>query len=77
MQVSVLTAALQELTPREKRDPDPDLVIGEWLELSRDIGSPCIELSAALHPGLSDVPAEVMAARGVPVQGVGREPYRS
>ena len=24
MKISVLTAALQELTPREKRDPDPD-----------------------------------------------------
>ena len=27
MKISVLTAALQELTPREKRDPDPDLAI--------------------------------------------------
>ena len=60
MKLSVLTAALQELTPREKRDPDPDLAIEEWLAFARDIGSPYIQLSAALHPSLSDVPAEAM-----------------
>ena len=27
MKIGVLTAALQELTPREKRDKDPDLAI--------------------------------------------------
>ena len=36
MKLSVLTAALQELTPRERRDPDPDLAIEEWLEFARD-----------------------------------------
>jgi sugar phosphate isomerase/epimerase len=60
MKLSVLTAALQELTPRERRDPDPDLAIEEWLEFSRAIGSPYIQLSAALHPSMSDVPAEAM-----------------
>ncbi len=60
MKISVLTAALQELTPRDKRDPDPDLAIEEWLEFSRDVGSPFIQLSAALHPSVSDVPAEAM-----------------
>jgi sugar phosphate isomerase/epimerase len=60
MKLSVLTAALQELTPREKRDPDPDLAIEEWLEFARDIGAPNIQLSAALHPTQSDVPAEAM-----------------
>lgn len=60
MKISVLTAAFQELTPRERRDPDPDLAVEEWLEFSRDIGSPYIQLSAALHPSLSDVPAEAM-----------------
>jgi sugar phosphate isomerase/epimerase len=60
MKLSVLTAALQELTPREQRDPDPDLAIEEWLEFARDIGSPYIQLSAALHPTMSDVPAEAM-----------------
>jgi sugar phosphate isomerase/epimerase len=60
MKISVLTAALQELTPREKRDADPDLAIEEWLEFSREIGSPYIQLSAALHPSVSDVPAEAM-----------------
>ncbi len=60
MKISVLTAALQELTPREQRDPDPDLAVEEWLVFSRDIGSPYIQLSAALHPSVTDVPAEAM-----------------
>jgi sugar phosphate isomerase/epimerase len=60
MKISVLTAALQELTPREKRDADPDLAIEEWLDFSREIGSPYIQLSAALHPTLTDVPPEAM-----------------
>ena len=57
MKLSVLTAAFQELTPRDRRDPDPDLAIEEWLQFARDIGSPNIQLSAALHPTLSDIPA--------------------
>ncbi len=60
MKLSILTAALQELTPRERRDADPDLAIEEWLEFARQIGSPNIELSAALHPSLSDVPAAAL-----------------
>src|SRR6476646_1296505 len=60
MKLSILTAALQELTPRERRDPDPDLAIEEWLDFAREIGSPYIQLSAALHPSESDVPAEAM-----------------
>src|SRR5262245_53556276 len=60
MKLSILTAALQELTPRNKRDPDPDLAIEEWLAFARDIGAPNIQLSSALHPTLSDVPAEAM-----------------
>jgi sugar phosphate isomerase/epimerase len=60
MKISVLTAALQELTPREKRDPDPDLAIEDWLAFSAEIGSPYIQLSAALHPTLTDVPPEAM-----------------
>ena len=60
MKLSVLTAALQELTPRERRDADPDLAIEEWLQFARDVDAPNIQLSAALHPTLSDVPAEAM-----------------
>ncbi len=60
MKLSILTAALQELTPRDKRDPDPDLAIEEWLQFAREIGSPNIQLSTALHPTESDVPAEAM-----------------
>ena len=60
MKLSVLTAALQELTPRERRDADPDLAVEEWLDFAREIGSPYIQLSAALHPSESDVPAEAM-----------------
>ncbi len=60
MKISVLTAAFQELTPREKRDADPDLAIEDWLEFSAEIGSPYIQLSSALHPSVTDVPAEAM-----------------
>ena len=60
MKLSVLTAALQELTPRALRDADPDLAIEDWLAFSREIGSPYIQLSAALHPSCTDVPAEAM-----------------
>ena len=57
MKLSILTAALQELTPRDQRDADPDVAIEEWLEFARHIGSPNIELSTALHPSETDVPA--------------------
>jgi sugar phosphate isomerase/epimerase len=60
MKLSILTAALQELTPRERRDADPDLAIEEWLEFARQIGCPNIQLSAALHPTASDVPAAAL-----------------
>src|SRR5450432_3498778 len=60
MKLSILTAALQELTPRERRDPDPDLAIEEWLQFAKDIGAPYIQLSAAVHPSQSDIPAEAM-----------------
>ena len=60
MKLSVLTAALQELTPRERRDPDPDLAVEEWLDFARDLGAPYIQLSAALHPSEADVPAEAL-----------------
>src|SRR5262245_9892584 len=60
MKVGVLTAALQELTPREVRDPDPDRAIEEWLAFARELDVNYIQLSAALHPSESDVPAEAM-----------------
>jgi sugar phosphate isomerase/epimerase len=60
MRLSVLTAALQELTPRDRRDADPDLAIEEWLEFSRQIRCPNIQLSAALHPTQSDIPGAAM-----------------
>ncbi|HKX32274.1 MAG TPA: TIM barrel protein [Blastocatellia bacterium] len=60
MKVGVLTAALQELTPREKRDPDPDLAIEEWAAFARELGVDYIQLSAALHPSEADVPPEAL-----------------
>jgi sugar phosphate isomerase/epimerase len=55
-----LTAALQELTPRAVRDPDPDKAIEDWVAFARELGADYIQLSAALHPTESDVPAEAM-----------------
>jgi sugar phosphate isomerase/epimerase len=60
MKLSILTAALQELTPRERREADPDLAIEEWLAFAAEIGAPHIELSCALHPSQSDVPAAAL-----------------
>jgi sugar phosphate isomerase/epimerase len=60
MKIGVLTAALQELTPREVRDGDPDRAIEDWAVFANEIGVDNIQLSAALHPTESDVPAEAM-----------------
>ena len=60
MKMSVLTAALQELTPREVRDADPDKAIEDWLEFSQQLDCPYIQLSTALHPSETDVPPEAM-----------------
>jgi sugar phosphate isomerase/epimerase len=60
MKIGVLTAALQELTPRQVRDQDPDRAIEEWLGFARDVGADYVQLSAALHPTESDVPAEAL-----------------
>ena len=60
MRVGVLTAALQELTPRDARDRDPDLAIEDWLAYGRELGADNIQLSAAVHPSEADVPPEAM-----------------
>jgi sugar phosphate isomerase/epimerase len=60
MKMSVLTAALQELTPRAIRDADPDRAIEDWLEFASEMACPNIQISAALHPSQADVPPEAM-----------------
>ena len=60
MRVGVLTAALQELTPREVRDADPDRAVEEWLQFAAELGADEIQLSTALHPSVADIPAEAM-----------------
>ncbi len=60
MKVGVLTAALQELTPRAKRDPDPDLAVEEWAAFAREVGADYMQLSSALHPSVANVPEEAM-----------------
>jgi sugar phosphate isomerase/epimerase len=60
MPVGVLTAALQELTPREVRDADPDRAIEDWIAFARELGADVIQLSAALHPSMTDIPPEAM-----------------
>ena len=50
MKVGILTAAIQELTPREVRDNDPDRAIEEWIAYARELGADLIQLSSALHP---------------------------
>jgi sugar phosphate isomerase/epimerase len=60
MKISVLTAALQELTPREVRDTDPDRAVEDWIAFASELGVDNIQLSAALHPTETDVPPEAM-----------------
>ena len=60
MKIGVLTAALQELTPRQIRDADPDRAIEDWVAFARELGADNIQLSAALHPSEADVSAEAM-----------------
>jgi sugar phosphate isomerase/epimerase len=60
MKIGVLTAALQELTPRDVRDADPDRAIEDWLAFARELGVDYIQLSTALHPSESDIPAEAL-----------------
>ena len=60
MKIGVLTAALQELTPREVRDADPDRAIEDWLDFAAELGADYIQLSAAFHPSQADVPPEAM-----------------
>lgn len=60
MKVGILTAAVQELTPRDVRDADPDRAIEEWVAFARELGADNIQLSAALHPTETDVPPEAM-----------------
>src|SRR6195256_1373449 len=60
MKVGVLTAALQELTPRDVRDADPDRAIEDGIQFARDLGADTIQLSAAPHPTEADVPPAAM-----------------
>ena len=60
MKIGILTAAVQELTPRDERERDPDLAIEQWLSFARELGADNIQLSAALHPSEADVPPEAM-----------------
>jgi len=60
MKVGILTAAVQELTPRDVRDGDPDRAIEDWITFARELGADEIQLSAALHPSDADVPPEAM-----------------
>jgi len=60
MKVGILSAALQELTPRDVRDADPDRAIEDWIAYAKELGADELQLSAALHPSESDVPPEAM-----------------
>ena len=60
MKVGVLSAALQELTPRDRRDADPDLAIEEWLAFAKELGADILQISTAFHPTEADVPPEAM-----------------
>jgi len=60
MPVGILTAALQELTPRHVRDADPDRAVEDWITFARELGADTMQLSCALHPSEADVPPAAM-----------------
>jgi len=60
MKVGVFTAALQELTPREVRDADPDRAIEDWIQFARGLGADTMQLSAAPHPTEMDIASDAM-----------------
>jgi sugar phosphate isomerase/epimerase len=60
MQVGILSAALQELTPRDKRRADPDLAVEDWIAYAARIGVRRLQISSALPEELADVPPEAM-----------------
>ncbi len=60
MKIGILSAALQELTPRDVRDADPDRAIEDWIAYAKELGADELQLSAALHPSEADVPPDAM-----------------
>jgi len=60
MRVGILSAALQELTPRDVRDADPDRAVEDWIAYAAELGVDDLQLSAALHPSEANVPPEAM-----------------
>ena len=50
MKMGILTAALQELTPRDVRDEDPDRAVEDWLSYAQSLGADYIQLSAGPTP---------------------------
>ena len=60
MKVGILSAALQELTPRDVRDADPDRAVEDWIAYAKELGADQLQLSAARHPSDADVPPEAM-----------------
>ena len=60
MKIGILSAALQELTPRDVRDRDPDRAIEDWIVYANELGADELQLSAALHPSEADVQPEAM-----------------
>ncbi len=60
MKIGILSAALQELTPRAVRDADPDRAIEDWIAYAAELGADELQLSAAFHPSEADVPPEAM-----------------
>lgn len=56
--ISMLTAALQEIVPRERLRNDPDAFVLAWIEYAKRLGLDSIQLAAALPPELSNVSAE-------------------
>ena len=64
MPVGILTAALQELTPRAVRDEDPDRAIEDWLDFARELVGMGVELVS------TGGTASILHEAGLPVTDV-------
>ena len=53
MKIGVLTAALQELTPRDVRDADPDRAVEDWIQFAHE--PPSNDSTRRRPPSESDV----------------------
>jgi len=62
MKLSILTAALQELTPRDLRDADPDRAVEDWLRKDVTVAYDALKANPSRAVAVGAVKARLAAA---------------